>query len=241
VLAQCGLAAVAYNRRDLAEATSRFEAVLSRQPANAFAQRGIRLAKEAATRTLWEDDFERKDGDAVRKQWVEKEKEGLKVALARGRATFSGKQIKDEGMTAVVRPTTDKFLAFEAEVDFEKVGRAGAGLILGLPVTQQNPNPNVLRFARSGKGRLVAFSGQLLQPPAWQDLGEAQGNLIRLRIERAPSGQGNEWLLFANGTQVGKVRGDVRAPRLEVGVFGTALKDESWELAIDNVRLIEAK
>ncbi|MCE9582935.1 MAG: tetratricopeptide repeat protein [Planctomycetes bacterium] len=241
VLAACGLAAVVYARHELADARGRFDAVLSRVPDNAFAQRGKRLANEASTRRWWHDEFERKDGDAVRRTWLEKEKEGLRVLLAGGHAQFAGKQNRDDGVTALLRPTSDRFLSFEADLDFAKVGRATAGITVSIPQTGQANNGIVLRFARNAKGQLTVAQGALTPPPQPKEIGPCPAGVVRLRIERAP-GNASDYLLFANGTQVGTpVRCELRSQKLEVGVFGHAFKDEAWELGIDNVRLIEAK
>ncbi|MCC6737803.1 MAG: tetratricopeptide repeat protein [Planctomycetia bacterium] len=241
VLAGCGLAAVVYSRRELADARQRFEAILTRAPDQSFAQKGKRLANEAATRRWWHDEFERKDGDAVRRSWIEREKEGLRVTLAGGRAQFAGRQNRDDGVTALVRPTTDRFLSFEVELDFAKAGRSTAGLTLGLPQTPQTPSPNVVRFGRDATGKLAVAVGPAGNPPQWKTLGDCPAGPVRLRIER-PNANSTDFTLSVNGSPLGPaLRTDLRAAKLEVGVFGFGQKGDDWELGIDNVRLIEAK
>lgn len=242
VLAELGLAAVVYNRRELSDARSRFESVLSREATNPFAQRGKRLSTEAATRRWWHDEFERKDGDAVRRTWVEKEKEGLRITLANGHARIAGKQNRDDAITALLRPTSDRFLSFEAEIDFAKIGRATAGVTIAIPASPQMPNPYVLRLARSPKGMLAIAYGPMTPPPAYKEFGECPSGVVRFKIERGGA-SGQEYVMSANGVAIDKpVRGDMlRSQKLEVGVFGTAFKDEAWELGIDNARLVEAK
>ncbi|KAF0242118.1 MAG: hypothetical protein FD180_4101, partial [Planctomycetota bacterium] len=240
-LASCGIAAVVYARRELAEARQRFEAVLARVANHLFAQRGKRLANEATTRRWWHDEFDRKDGDGVRRTWVEREKEGLKVTLKSGRAQFAGKQNRDDGATALVRPTSDRFLSFEAEIDFAKCGRATAGVTIGLPQSPQTPNPNVLRFVRDAAGKLAYAAGPAQAPPQWKQIGECPAGAVRLKIERA-NPNAPEFILSANGVALDKpVRTDLRGAKLEVGTWGLAQKGDEWELGIDNVRLIEAK
>ncbi|MEK7717178.1 MAG: tetratricopeptide repeat protein [Pseudomonadota bacterium] len=241
VLASCGIAAVVYARRELAEARQAFEKILSRVADHLFAQRGKRLASEATTRRWWHDEFDRKDGDTVRRTWLEKEKEGLKVTLKSGRAQFAGKQNRDDGATALVRPTSDRFLSFEVELDFAKSGRATAGITIGLPQSPQTPNPNVLRFCRDVTGKLAVAVGAAQAPPQWKQLGECPGGTVRLKIERA-NANAMDFILSANGVVLDKpVRTELRGAKLEVGAWGLAQKGDEWELGIDNVRLIEAK
>ncbi len=241
VLGSCGVAAVVYARRELADARQRFEAILTRVADHAFAQRGKRLANDAATRRWWHDEFDRKDGEAVRRNWLEKEKEGPKVTLARGRAQLAGKQNRDDGVTALTRPTSERFLSFEVELDFTKIGRATAGITLGVPQTPQSNNPNVIRFGRDSTGKLSVAVGPVQAPPQWKALGDCPAGLARLKIDRA-SANATDYVLSLNGVAMGPpLRTDLRAPKLEVGVFGFGQKGDDWELGIDNVRLIEAK
>ncbi|MBI2922062.1 MAG: tetratricopeptide repeat protein, partial [Planctomycetes bacterium] len=240
ILSNCGLAAVDYARRDLNGAKNRFDVVLSRVPDHAFAMRGKRLANEAATRTLREEYFERKDAEALKHQWVEREKEGLKIVLQRGRAVFMGRQVRDDGVTTMYWLTTDKFLSFEAELDCSKIARATAGLTVAVSSADAKNSP-VIRLVRTIKGRIGFWQGQAGQPPVWQDGGDAPEGTLRLRIERTGASGGAEWGIWVNGTRVGLLRADLRGKTLEAGIYGAALKDESWELAVDNVRLIEAK
>jgi hypothetical protein len=154
---------------------------------------------------------------------------------------LTGKQVRDEGVTAMLWATTEKFLSFEAELDCTKVARATVGLTVGVSSSQANQNPPVVRLVRTVKGRIGYWQGQAGQPPVWQDGGEAPEGALRLRIERTGASGGTEWTLRVNGTKVGMVRADLRSQKLEAGVYGAALKDESWEMAVDNVKLIEAK
>ncbi len=246
--ALCGLAYAAFQAGRGQEAISKFSRVLEVKPDDAYVSRALTLVRESATRTLWEDSFDRGDREDVGRQWFEAERHGIGIELKEKRVVFSGAQsVADLGITSLHRVVpAETFLRIEAEIDVTDVGNATVGVFIQSKSATGEGRSGVY-FSRSEKNRLqYAFTAEAGDGgPRWQDLGvESEKSPFRIAIERTRSDDGSRAFAFlVNGKalQAKKSPSFMVTENYTVGVFGQALRGEKWNLVVHRVRVIEEK
>jgi len=245
----CGLAYAAFFGGRGQEAIAKFGQVLAAKPDDPYVTKALALVKESATRTLWEDTFERSDREDVGKSFFEIERFGVAVGISDRHVQFAGTQtVADHGITALHRVVPgETFLRVEAELDVAGAGSATTGVYVETRGGEGAGRSGVY-FARNDKGKLqYAFtsSDAAEGAPRWQDLGvPAEGTALRLGIERTKGEDGQRAFAFLLNGKVLEVKRSpafLASENVTVGVFGQALRGEKWSLAVNRVRVIEEK
>lgn len=211
------------------------------------ATRALGLVKESATRTLWEDTFERSDREDIGRSWFEAERNGVQVGIKDNHVLFQGTQaVADNGITSLHRVVVaETFLRVEAEVDVTDAGHATVGVFL--ESKSENGSKSGVYFGRNEKNRLqYAFAVEAGDVNLrWQDLGvDAEGKSFRLGVERAKAEDGGRaWQFLLNGKAVDLKKSPTfnLGENFTAGAFGQAMRGEKWSLRINRMRMIEEK
>jgi tetratricopeptide (TPR) repeat protein len=223
-------------------------------PGDPYVTDTLARIKEAASRVVWEDAFDRPDGDEAGNQWSESDNQGVEVRLAGKRCVFAGTQkMSDWGDTALERDVpSEHFIEFEAEFDFRKLSGAVAGLRLGY-AAGSGGSVSAVHLVRDDRGRFgySAHAATILVPP-WREVkdpvpavaGDAEGAVTRFKIVRPPPGdRAQEFHLYINGAKVGALETSLReqAPAYRLGIFTRSVKGTKVEFSADNVKVFERK
>lgn len=242
-----GLAYLDYVSGRVPEAVAGLNRVLAAAAGEAYATRALALIQEAATRTFWEDAFDRADADQVGKGWFQSEKFGVQVSLAGRRARFAGTQaLEDGGESALERVVrADAFVRVEADLDLADAGNALLGLRVAFK-TQGGARQSGLRFGRNAKGKLVcSVAAEGDAGPRWREVADAPaGSTLRLGLEKVTTEQEPTYALLVDGKTVGSQKAallEVGGENVICGVFGQAAKGEKWGLAVTRFRIVERK
>lgn len=232
------------------DALTKFQRVLELLPDDPYTVRALSLVRESATRTQWEDTFDRSDREDVGHRWFEAERCGVQVGIKDKALLFTGNQaVTDNGVTSLHRVVlADTFLRIEAELDIAEIGRANAGLFVEARSATGEGSKSGVYFARNEKNKMqyaFATEGATSEGLRWIELsGEAEGKTIRLGIERTRDESGGRaWQFLVNG----KILDTKKSPpfnigeNFTVGIFGQAMRGEKWSLRASRARVIEEK
>lgn len=247
VTALSGLGYYFYFGKQPKEAQQNFAAVIQIDPANAYATDANARVAETASRTLWEENFERDDRADIGRGWAEGERSGVDITLKDKRAKFSGRQgVKDDEMTTLEQPVKLKgLLRFEVELDTTELGEATAGVHLVGKLDDTGRKGGVL-FARNEHGKWAwAAAEDLAQIIRWTELPSGPDlPVFRVSLQRmnAPEGQ-VVFAVIVNDKLVVNIHAEFLDPvdKGLVGVFGSASSGTAWTLYADGVKIIEKK
>ncbi len=247
VAALSGLGYYFYFGKQPAEAQRNFNDVLKIDAANAYATDANARVTETASRTLWEDNFDREDRAELGRQWNEIERSGVEITLKDKRAKFGGRQgVKDDEMTTLDQPVKLKgLLRFEVELDTTDLGEATAGVRLIGNLDGAGRMGGVL-FARNEHGKWAwTATEDLSQIVRWTELpGGPDSPVFRVTLQRMDAPQGQVvFAVIVNDKLVVNMHAEFLDPidKGLVGVFGSAGSGTAWTLCADGVKIIEKK
>ncbi|RMG13082.1 MAG: hypothetical protein D6731_12745 [Planctomycetota bacterium] len=224
-----GLAYCAYVRDDRPRARALFEQLLRLDADDSWARRGLRNLEEARTRRVWEDRFDRSDGELLN-GWRVEAPFGIDVSLRNGKLRLWGDQKNEPGgKTLVSRDVQgERVVKFEVRLalDGGNVGRVGVRL--------HNGAATAVLFVDPADGRVkmaTARGKQGFSNPA--DLGSWPGpgaHTLAIDVEDPRKGE----VAFAID---GEVRARARLPGVASGRRRTTLAVYGQGLALgDAVR-----
>jgi tetratricopeptide (TPR) repeat protein len=241
------LGCIAYMDKRPQDAIKLFQDACKISPNDAYATAALKLVTLNASRSLWEDDFNRPDRDDPGRGWMPAENFGIDVKISGGRLLFEGTQtVEDWGTTAMERAVRgETFVRFEATLDLSKSSGARAGIRVTAR-RQENTDKAGLFLLVDDNGQLaVASSSNVANPLDLKQIGApADISDVRLTIEKSTNSRGEiEYVMMVDGEQKHVLKGEALAnmPNLVVGVFGQAPRQTEWQARVKKARIIEKK
>jgi tetratricopeptide (TPR) repeat protein len=238
------------------DAIAKLEQALTCDPKDDYAPVILTKIRDAASRVLWEDAFDRPDADDLGNPWVEMENTGVDIKVVDKQCLFSGTQKLNDWFdtTAEREVACDVFISVEAEFEPREVNRAVVGLRVNYGTVGVGVNKGVY-LVRDDRGRFAysEHASSVLVPqwkPVTVAVPEASGAsgkpVFRFKIVKPPLGdtaKAQPFKLYINDVEVGSVDTPLRdqQPRYTVALFTRAMKNIPIEFAVDNVKIYERK
>lgn len=239
-----GMAYVENLKKNQRESMRRFEEILTKNPEDDYAKIYYPKIKNNLNYVYWEDNFSRKDSLEVARQWLEEENFGIQIQIKNQQLCLQGNQTEGNQYTMAERSTeAEQFISFQADLTL-KSGQAMVGIHLR-PGKNFRGAQKSFYFGRDKNGQLVYSKydrGQ--QTFQWEPVGTwpKSGELHQLKLERKDELQGTFSIWLDHQLLPAEITlPEFKSGPLRVGVFGSASTNVSWNLNVDNVRIVEKK
>jgi tetratricopeptide (TPR) repeat protein len=234
--AQIGEGYVAYRKGEYGKAEEIFARVLEKSPDHAYAKTALRNIREARTRKLWSDDFERADSEVVKNHWIEDERFGVEIGISGKKVRFTGRQSNQPGgKTRLERKIEGKQLAsFEVRLNLDGATEARAGLRIesdhGTIVLFKNKSGEIEYYYRIRAKEEHKGIGTWPAGDHWVSIkvDEAERDLVRFLLDGRELAQC-------------KVPGFRRARSYSAVLYGDAEMETEWTLRVDEVKIYVLK
>ena len=232
---------IANKKGAISEALSHLDHLLAKNPKDEYALKAKEEITENEGLFLWEEQFQREDGEKIRRQWQEIEQDGIDIALREEKAVFSGTNIRGNVSAFLLRSHDfQTFVSIKADLFSKEASAASTGILYG------NTEGDCLYFGKNAQNQIVYGKSKQGALPKWQNIldkdqpvlypetGMANFQIQRTRKEK------NTYSLLMDGKLLAKIVWEKEKPgKKDIGFFGFSESHLPWKLEIDNVQIIE--
>ena len=218
------------------------------EPNDAYAKQSRKKILENSSRIYWLDEFQRSNGDSVKRDWIEREADskfnGIVIGIDKHKVLFEGIQQKENIVSLHRLVSKSHFVEFTGEIQETRRSEMSIGVFLsGL----SKGNREILYFGKKTDGSLgymttsadqkVSFhlSTSLQTPHKWDNY------VHRLGIRKTPRRKNSYQLLYDGHVLHTIGLNTNKYQQLEIGFFAVGPKGSSCLFTLDNTKIVEVK